>query len=621
MAQHQSPWDPARTQRGVAPTGLPQTPTPSPIEHVRYRLGSRLGQSGQVYEASSAVHAGPVAIKLFPTAVGVAPAAVGAFTREATRVADLRHPHVVQVMRAGTFADGTPFTAMERLSGQTLEQRINARGALPVAEMLPIVRGISSALSAAHATGVIHREIRADNVFIADLAGYEYGFAKVLDFGVSRLTAAARAAGRIVGPGTAQALAPEQRQGTVETADERTDQFSLAALAYRLLTGDDPPTGTQTGTAATIVRCPPEVEFVLVRAMNQRPEHRYDSIAAFFRALREALIGAGAGTISTPMPVAGAAVTKPGGLVTAAGPTRNPAVTPVLVPLQMDTQAPPRSAHVDGPTVPAVAPPPVAATDLPTVRFTVASRTGLPAPLPAAASARAGDMLPRVGQPQATSAVGSLTERFFVEGERQEANQWADSPLVEEDFVDARPTPFETFDSFDRVPKRRVPFIIGASVCVIGLAVTAWATGWFSGKSTPEAQPAAQKQPAQPVPAVRQPPADPPAGPLPAAPAVPVVEAAPRAAVPATAAAAAQPAEAAASATARIKAQDPSPEQAPDPLRGYAWSEKRRRLVRSRPAAALHDSGPPPAWPPSTEGAAPPQFPAWSPPLLSPAEP
>ena len=153
-------------------------------------------------------------------------------------MASLRHPHIVQVVRSGALDDGAPFSASERLCGQTLDERMDGRP-LGAEEVRFIIRGIASAVSAAHAAGVVHRELRADNVFMATVAGYESGFPKVLDFGVSRLTAAARAAGRIVGPSTIAALAPEQRQWSLDTADERADQFSLAALTYRLLTGGE----------------------------------------------------------------------------------------------------------------------------------------------------------------------------------------------------------------------------------------------------------------------------------------------------------------------------------------------------------------------------------------------
>src|SRR5450432_2124103 len=207
-------------------------------------------------------------VKPFNWAVGLGAPSVREFTREALGVAKLRHPHIVQVVDAGGAPDGTPFVVMERLSGATLEER--AGGTLiPLAELLPILRGVASGLTAAHAAGVAHRELRADNVFMADTAGYAYGFPKVLDFGVAELTAGACARGHEVAALTSDAVPPEQRLDLTR-GDAQSDQFALAALAYRFL---------------AIAEITTAVELVLSRAMSWHPARRFDSIAAFVEAL------------------------------------------------------------------------------------------------------------------------------------------------------------------------------------------------------------------------------------------------------------------------------------------------------------------------------------------------
>jgi eukaryotic-like serine/threonine-protein kinase len=222
-------------------------------------IGPRVGRSGQVFETDG--RAGLV-IKLFTWAAGLPVQVVRDFTREAMRVADLHHPHVAQVLDAGTLGDGTPFVVMERLAGMTLDEAANGRS-LPIAEVLPILRGVGSALCAAHAAGVAHGELRADNVFIADVARYGPGYPKLLDFGVARLAAAARPIGRGV-----------EELGL--RAGERADQLALATLAWRLL-GAMPPPGIQR---------------VLLRGMSPDPSQRFGSVNALVEALEQASLNA-----------------------------------------------------------------------------------------------------------------------------------------------------------------------------------------------------------------------------------------------------------------------------------------------------------------------------------------
>jgi serine/threonine protein kinase len=475
MSQFNPPWDPARTQKGVGPLARSETPGPTQVDFSRYRLGSRLGSTGQVYEAYNPRFPGRLVVKLFPFAVGASPEAVAAFTLEAGRVADLRHPHIVQVFHPGTFGDGTPFVAMERLFGQTLEEQIASRGALPVSELLPIVRGLASALSAAHAVGVFHRELRANNVFIADVVGYEMGFAKILDFGVSRLTAAARAAGRIVGVGGDHILAPEQRQDphgiAQHVANELTDQFALAALTYRLLTGVDPFAGQ--GGSAEIDRlreggarspvffgqCAPAIEAVLDRALARRPEDRYESVAHFFHAFEQGLVRTSG--IATPGPVGHE-------LPVVERPAR-PANDLVAADLPADPADDPRADHSAGLAAGLAAP---------TQRLASVRSEALTEQLERPGSQRP-PTRPRIVATTAVPGIpaSSLTQQFFVEGDRQEASQWDDSPLAAEVAVDERAL---AFDSFDRVPKRRAPLIGAALLVVAGLGITAWVTGWLS---------------------------------------------------------------------------------------------------------------------------------------------
>jgi serine/threonine-protein kinase len=664
MAQHDIPWgnDPARTVRGLGHVDLSRTEGPSGADRPRYRLGARLGQSGQVYEAEDAPSTGRLVIKLVPVAAGLAPAVVHSFTREATKVADLRHPHIAQVVDSGIFAEGPPFVALERLAGQTLDERLAGRGALPTSEVLAIVRGVASALSAAHAAGIVHRELRADNVFMAELPGYPQGFVKVLDFGVSVLTAGARAAGRVLSERSMFTVAPEQRADPFEGADERTDQFALAALGYRLFTGAEPSLGQASGPgferlrdgsprpADEFVRCPPAIDAVLSRAMSIRPEGRFDSVALFFRALEEALIPRS--FVSAYTPVAHRDAAAPG-----AG-----QVTPAPLPVAGDVQAaareaPPEAGVDDAPAAGAPAagaPAAVAAAARPTGERAAWEPT---VPDYAASLSRPEPLHPSLQRPPG-SVTASLTQQFFAEGERQEASLLQGRTEVvyrdEAELSGGRSGRFDSFgrfESFDRVPRQRAPRLVAgvAAIAVAGFGIAAWSTGWFgpavwrtpssgagsaaagspgAGSSTPAGGSATGTVEARPP---TPPPAAPPSPPEPAAaaaapataPAAPVSgPVPPPAALPP--AAAAVPAPAGRTPPPRAVAPPPNGtapaaalQPGQGPLRGYVWSPSRRRLVRARvapppfvPAPSATWPPPPPASPREAPGAPPPLPPA-----------
>jgi hypothetical protein len=224
-------------------------------------IGARVGRRGQVFEANDCAD---LVVKLFTWAAGLPAEVVQNFTRDVIRVADLRHPNVVQVVDAGMLGDGTPFVVMERLAGVTLDEAMSGRS-LPITEVLPILRGVGAALSAAHAAGVAHGQLRADNVFITDAVKQGPSCPKLLDFGVARLMARTHE----IGPG-ADALG--------HRAAERADQLALATLAWRFLGSMSAP-----------------FQRVLLRAMSPDPSQRFRSVAALVEALEEASASAAGG--------------------------------------------------------------------------------------------------------------------------------------------------------------------------------------------------------------------------------------------------------------------------------------------------------------------------------------
>ncbi|HEY7374077.1 MAG TPA: protein kinase [Polyangia bacterium] len=251
-------------------------------------IGARVGRSGQVFETEGAAGAGPLVVKLFTWGAGLPEAVVQDFTREAMTVANLRHPHVARVVDAGTLGDGTPFVVMERLAGMTLDE-MAAGAALSIGEVVAIVRGVGSALFAAHEAGVAHGAVRADNVFVAEPAGCGLACPKLLDFGVAKLAAAARALGRFVDEPWAPAPAHVELG---RRAGERADQLALATLAWRLLGGASSPA----------------VERALFRAMSPDPSLRFGAVTAFVAALEEASVSA---PVVVNAPVAAVAAVRP----------------------------------------------------------------------------------------------------------------------------------------------------------------------------------------------------------------------------------------------------------------------------------------------------------------------
>jgi len=205
------------------------------------------GYGAQAESSSPAEIEAEHAVRRFPWAAGQPAEMLADFTREATIVAQLRHPHIVQVHAAGKLADGTPHVVMERLRGRTLEEAMEV-GPVPAAELVPILRGIASALCAAHTAGVVHGGLRADTVFLAEMPGYRSGFPKLLDFGVARL-------------------------GAAEPADAHADLRALVALAMRAFGRPFPPAAQR----------------VLDRATRWDAQLPFASVTLFMAALEEAL--------------------------------------------------------------------------------------------------------------------------------------------------------------------------------------------------------------------------------------------------------------------------------------------------------------------------------------------
>jgi serine/threonine protein kinase len=281
-----------------SPPPGPGRGTAPPESADAYRLGDRLhaGRTGDVYEAEHPWLPGLYAIKILHPSLVETPHAVDTFRDELATIASLRHPNIAQIIEVGTVPDGRLFVVMELLEGRTLADRLVEGRPIPVAEALPVIKSVAGALQAAHARGVLHRQLTPGNIFLARAEGHEQGFVKLLDFGIARLRSAA---GDDLGNAAdaARAMAPEQAQGRGDEIDGRIDEFALAAVAYRMLAGVDAFAGDNVvavlyGAVHEPVppmpvdaRVDPGIEAVVRRGLAKDPGDRFDTVLDFARAL------------------------------------------------------------------------------------------------------------------------------------------------------------------------------------------------------------------------------------------------------------------------------------------------------------------------------------------------
>jgi len=288
-------------------------PAPPPVED-RYVVEARIGRGGMatVWRAHDNVFHRTVALKRLRSNMREDPEAMARFLREARTVARLSHPGIVQLLDGGDDAEG-PFIVMELVEGEDLRTRLAHEGPFPPGETARIGAQVALTLAFAHEHGVVHRDIKSQNVML-DAAGTtklaDFGIAQLLEVsGESRLTRS----GMMVG--TSDYLAPEQAEG--RPVDGRTDVYSLGIVLWECLTGQLPFPGENfVSVAMRQVHDPlpdprelapgvsPRLAACILRAAAKNPDDRYATATEFADELGACAAGEPLADDARPTPVA-----------------------------------------------------------------------------------------------------------------------------------------------------------------------------------------------------------------------------------------------------------------------------------------------------------------------------
>jgi len=270
-----------------------------------YRLVALLGRGGmgEVWTAEHLRLPKKVAIKVLLPSVSASGEVVARFQREAEIGSRLAHPHIVHVTDFNSLPDGRKYIAMEFLEGSSLHDRM-VQGPMPYPEVAEILEQTGRGLKVAHEAGVVHRDLKPDNIFLAAEPSSDPPYrVKILDFGISKIQTADRALTRDMAVmGTPGYMAPEQAMGQTKQLGPEADQFALATIAYEMLSGEVAFDGE---TLAEIVlrvvqATPPPLESVvqgvpahataaIAKGMAKEATERFENVEAFV----EAFVGRG----------------------------------------------------------------------------------------------------------------------------------------------------------------------------------------------------------------------------------------------------------------------------------------------------------------------------------------
>ena len=276
----------------------------------QFRIVQKIGTGGMgsVYKADQPAMNRMVAIKILHPKLVNRKDLTSRFRREARAMSQLNHPNTTKVFMYGELPeDGSLYIVMEMLEGKNLNQTVRRGGPMPVERAIPILVAVCGALEEAHQLGIVHRDMKPENIFICQQVGLK-DYPKVLDFGLAKVTEAQMKPGSVILTqegmvfGTPEFMSPEQAQG--KTLDARSDIYSLAVILYEVLTGKLP---FSARTPMEYIQkhvmeqpiplnqrvedksFPAALEAVINQALSKDPDDRYQTAAEFAEALQQSL--------------------------------------------------------------------------------------------------------------------------------------------------------------------------------------------------------------------------------------------------------------------------------------------------------------------------------------------
>ncbi len=265
----------------------------------RYRILRKIGEGGMgiVYEAEHILIEKRVGLKVLREDFSSRPDVVERFRQEAKSASKIGHEHIIDISDFGETARGESFFVMELLHGRDLAEELETHGALSARRTVTLMLQCSRALEAAHEKGIVHRDMKPENVFLVDRGGED--FVKIVDFGIAKMSdveTPGRPGRKLTKTGmifgTPEYMSPEQAAG--KPLDHRVDIYAMGIILYELLTGRVPFMGDTfmgvltrhmfevappLSTMNPSVRVPPELEAIVFKALAKNPDQRFQSMA------------------------------------------------------------------------------------------------------------------------------------------------------------------------------------------------------------------------------------------------------------------------------------------------------------------------------------------------------
>jgi serine/threonine protein kinase len=290
------------------PVGDPSPPTDDPligkVLSERYRIVRKIGEGGMgaVYQAEHALIEKKIALKILFQDLTRRPDLIARFLQEAKSASRIGHENVIDISDFGQSPEGLVFIAMEYLDGQDLGRTLKKTGAMDWVRARPILMQIAKGLRAAHGNGIIHRDMKPENVYLIQKEGRP-DFVKVLDFGIAKIVTDDAGSGPALTQtgmifGTPEYMSPEQAQG--HPPDHRVDVYAVGCIMYQMLTGSVPFTADNFMGILTkhLLEAPvpprkrrpdldiiPDVEAICMKALEKDRDKRFPDMDAFYRAL------------------------------------------------------------------------------------------------------------------------------------------------------------------------------------------------------------------------------------------------------------------------------------------------------------------------------------------------